>query len=130
VNYPEGIEYIEFIPRTTQAKNISAQGQTSSIPLFNFTPKNYGRIANLSILMNGSISCINVSISNNATTNKVRLFNYTWVDLFGNVTYLQPKSLWMYADYNCTSSSWQLWNPEFSLRACCSGCDICSTELV
>jgi hypothetical protein len=36
--------------------------------------------------------------------------------------------IWMWADYNCTSSTWSKWEPTIYFRACCVDC-ICSEDI-
>jgi hypothetical protein len=52
----------------------------------------------------------------------------TWqVSSYSN-NYLSNTKLWMWADYNCSYSTWRLWQPDLYFKYCCQDC-ICSEDL-
>lgn len=65
-NFPNWVDYLEFIPPTPVSKNVTPYGQTSTIPILNLTNYGYGgRNANMFILLNGTSSCVNLYASTN-----------------------------------------------------------------
>jgi hypothetical protein len=130
-NLPRNINYLEFIPRKSTAYNVTPYGQTPLTPFFNLTMTNYGgKNMNLSIKLSNISNCVNISINTNST----RQANYsnlstTWFNIGTNLAYLNNTKLWLWADYNCNSSSWSLWQPDIYLRGCCIGC-VCSEDLI
>ena len=55
-------------------------------------------------------------------------FKDNWLLSYFNRPYLFNENLWMWADYDCNYTTWNLWEPEFSFRNCCEDC-ICSEEI-
>jgi len=119
-SFPAGTDFLEFIPNTPSSENVSPYSQSDINPIFNITSLAYGnRDFNFSMLMNGTFSCVNLSVANsNFTNNKNLLVNFTWLELQQNVSFLSDFGLWMFADYNCSFSGWRLFNPDLFLRAC------------
>lgn len=66
-NFPRFVDFFEFIPRGSNAKNVPPYGQTRTVPIFNITTLNYGGLADYSIYLNQTISCVNIYASSNST---------------------------------------------------------------
>ena len=50
---------------------------------------------------------------------------YEWKLIGSNTTLYDDFKTWMWADLECTYTTWRLWDPEYNFRACCIDCDIC-----
>ena len=131
--FPSFVNYLEFIPKLFNSKNVTPYGQTNSTSIFNFTTYNYvGKNMNLSIYLNGTSPCINMTWNTNSTrppNTWPYLLNSTWRDINTNLTYLNNTNIWLWEDLNCSYKNWTLWYPQIFLRACCKGC-ICSEDLI
>ncbi len=124
---PRFINWLEFIPSTPTSKNITPSGQTPVIPILNITNYGYGgKNTNLSIYLNETLSCVNLTMS---LTNKSDGFiiNDSWQNLTG-LTYLQTVNISMWADFGCNYANWYLFDPYLYFRQCCFGC-YCGEEL-
>jgi hypothetical protein len=130
-SFPNYVDYLEFIPNSPTSKNVTPYGQTSNTPIFNVTTHNYGnKNMNLSIYLNETNDCINLTIGTTSTKSAgTQLTNGTWTDLLTNRVYLNNSGLWMWADYGCTGADWSWWFPDLYFRGCCYGCDVCSEDL-
>ena len=128
--FPTGVDFFEFIPSTPTSKNVSPYGQTPTMGFFNITNKNFGsENMNFSVYLNESFSCVNLSmaVQGNAS-NATKLNNGTWNTVYSNKAAYTNQSLWLYADFGCNATSWQLWYPEISFRGC-GYSSICSTDV-
>jgi len=130
---PRFIDWLEFIPRFWNSKNVTPYGQTDTTPILNISFYNYGnKNANLSIYLNETDSCVNLTIGINSTKSSgTQLSNGTWTDLLTDREYLNSSGLWMWADYGFTGAqlNWSWWFPNTYIRACCVDC-ICSEDLI
>ncbi len=126
---PNKTNYFEFIPATNKAKNVSPYGQGSQ-PILNITGYNYASPPfNVSIMINESDSCVNLSVaSKNNVSQSVYLNPNVWNNVLSNMTYLTHKGVWMWAHYNCTSSVWRLWQPSLYFRTCANN-SVCDTAV-
>jgi len=128
--FPNFINYLEFIPRSATAKNVTPYGQSSSNPIFNITNYGYGGIeSNFSVYLNETYSCVNLTLSTTNNKSDGFLLNATWKDYVTNFDYLETQGLWMWADYGCNYTTWKLWEPDLSFRNCCESCT-CSGGLI
>ena len=52
------------------------------------------------------------------------LLNESFVDL-GNLSYLENATIFMWADFNCSFNTWNLFEPQYYFRQCVVGgtCD-------
>ena len=130
-SFPAGIKYLEFIPKRPTDKNVSPYGQSARKPIFNFTTENYGgRNMNLTILLNETYSCVNISLStDSAKANSTLLGNATWLQIGSNMSIENNAVVWLWADYDCnrTDTGWAFWEPNIFFRGCCYGC-ICDED--
>ena len=128
---PSNVNYLEFIPKSSTAKNVTPYGQTNSIPILNISFLNYGgRNSTLGIYLNETNSCVNLTIGTNSNkSNGIQLTNNTWTNLLENRQYLNYSGLWMWSDYNCSYSYWNWWSPDIYFRNCAYGVDYCSEDL-
>lgn len=127
--FPTFIEYLEFIPKTPWTSGVYPYGQTPSKPILNITNYGYGgKDSNFSVYLNESHECVNLTMSLTNNQSDGFILNDTWTNLF-EFNYLNSSSLWMWADYNCTYSTWKLWQPDLYFRNCAEE-TICSEELV
>lgn len=130
-NLPQYVDFLEFIPKSSISKNVSPYGQNLLTPFFNFTTYNYsGRNVDLSIMINSTNNCINISANTNQNNTNSLILNTDWQNILTNATYNQTKQVWLFADYSCSNNNWSLFQPEIYIRGCCTNCDICSTELI
>jgi hypothetical protein len=115
---------IFFLPKSNSSKNVSAYGQTTTIPLFNITGTNYGgKDFNLSIKINESISCLNLTWSTTSTKPSGNKINTTWQKVFSNIGYLESGSIWIWADLdNCNASDKRILQPKFEMESYCIDC--------
>ena len=132
-NLPRYVNYLEFIPSTPTSKNVTPYGQTSNTPILNLTTYNYGGLMNLSIYLNETHSCVNLTY--NATGSGIpsvawpNLLNATWRDISTDLEYMNNTQIWLFANYNCNYTSWRLWYPQISIRGCQIN-SICSEEAI
>lgn len=128
--FPKYVEYLEFIPRSRDDKNVTPYKQNSFTPIFNITSQSYGaKNFNYSIYINESFSCVNMTANNyfNKTDGDF-LQNSTWVNITEDAAYMSETDIWLWADYDCNFTEWRIWQPLISLRACCTDCDVCSNN--
>ncbi len=126
---PSYVDYLEFIPSSPIAKNITPFGQSFSRPILNLTNYGYGgKNINLSIYLSDTLSCVNLTMS--LTQNKTDGYwiNESWVELNSNISYLTTTNISMWADYDCSYTTWRLFNPSLYFRQCCDDC-FCSEDL-
>ena len=128
---PRNIQYLEFAPRTSKSTGVSPKGQTSTTPILNISNLNYNSLdSDYYILNNDTDGCVDLYASTNASDKTQIKLNTSWQVINTGQEYDTNYGIWLYADYNCTGSSWRLFNPELYLRACCDGCDLCSEALI
>lgn len=65
--FPQFVNYLEFIPKTPTAKNVTPHGQTPSKPILNATTYNYGGLADYSVHINETYSCVDLYLSTNGS---------------------------------------------------------------
>ncbi len=131
---PNFIEHLEFIPLSPTSKNVQPFGQvaTTNKSILNLTNYGYGGVsANLSVWLNytGNITCVNLTMG--LTNNKSQgvLLGQNWSYLT-NLDYLETTPIYLWADYQCSYSTWRLFDPQIYWRQCYSGAEVCSEELV
>jgi len=122
-SFPYRVNYLEFIPKSSNSKNVTPYGQTSLTPIFNITMTNYGgRNANLSIYLNESMSCVNLSASTQGNVNNIFYSDYSCYQETANVSTIcgglnngsySPQSNYLYINYSkpsyaLNSSLWQV----------------------
>ena len=126
---PSYIDYLEFIPKSSTAKNVTPYGQSSSRPILNITSSGFGgKASNFSVYLNETYSCVNLTMSTTDNKSAGFLLNATWRDYFTNFSYGESQGLWMWADYGCNYTTWKLWEPDIHFRNCCEDC-ICSEDI-
>jgi hypothetical protein len=123
------ISYLEFIPSSPTSKNVKAYGQTNSTPILNITNYGYGGNANLSVSVDGTYPCINLTISTDNNKSHGYLLNTSWVTLTTNSPYLKKTQIWMWADYGCNYTSWKVYTPDLYFRQCAIN-SFCSEEII
>lgn len=126
---PSNVEWIYFAPNNPTSVNVTPYGQSSTVPIINITNYGYGgENATLSIYQNGTQSCVNTTMS--LTNNKSAgfLLNNSWIELT-NLTYLETTDIYLWADYNCSFNTWNLFEPQYYFRQCVNG-GSCSTDLI
>ena len=121
---PVNYGYLEFIPNTPTDKNVSAFGQLEDLPALNITWLNYDQPANLSIKINETHSCINITASTTYNKSAGYVLNTSYIQIDSNKNFLNNTYLYLWADYACNYSEpyWRWWIPEFLLKAVCSSC--------
>ncbi len=126
---PTGVEWIYFAPTKPTNVNVTPYGQTANVPILNITNFGYGgKNASLSIYQNGTSSCVNTTMSlDNNKTNGV-LLNESFITL-GELSYLENATIFIWADYDCSFDTWNLFEPQYYFRQCVEG-GACSTDLV
>jgi hypothetical protein len=120
--FPKNVYFIEFIPKNSTQKNVSAFGQSSNTPILNITMLNYERNSNLSIKVNYTNSCMNISMNTTWNLGSAMLANNTWNNIILNQPYGTKLNLYLWSHYNCSGSSYGLMNPEIYIRGCCVNC--------
>ena len=127
------ISFLEFIPPSPSSKNVTPFGQSSwpnSKPILNITNYGYGGIdADLSIYLNDTFSCVNLTMS--ITENKTggSIINDSWLNLSLSTSYLETTSIYMWADYDCSFNNFTLWQPYLFFRQCAEGVNFCSEDV-
>ena len=116
---------IFFQPKSYNQSNISAYGQTPTIPLFNITGKSVSNNFNLSVKLNETFTCMNMTISQsyNKSAGLILTSSYTFIS---NMTLRGNLGLWVWVDLvNCNSSVKKYLQPIISFRSCCDVCEVC-----
>jgi len=127
---PANVEWIFFAPKNSTDANVVPYGQTSTIPIMNITNHGYGgRNASLSIYQNGTSSCVNSTLS--LTNDKLAgsLINESWFNLT-NLGYLDTVEIFLWADYNCSYNTWNMFEPQYYFRQCALGVEACSEDII
>ena len=118
---PRFVDYLEFLPGSPTSKNVTPYGQSSNAThgaIFNLTNYGYGgRDANLSIYLNQTLPCVNLTMSLNQNKSSGFLINDSWFNI-QKLSYLETTNFWMWADYDCSYANWTLFNPFISFRQC------------
>lgn len=127
---PNNIEFIEFIPSNSTAKNVTPFGQNNLTPILNLTNLGYGgKNANWSLYVNDTNACISLTLSNTNNKSTGYTVGEYWTEFQNNTNFLSNTSVYLWADYTCTpQSSWTTFNPFLLFRQCVLG-GLCSTEL-
>ena len=126
---PLYVDFLEFIPRRPNSLNVTPYGQTNETPILNLTNYGYGdKNANLSVYLNDTSTCVNLTISTTWNKEDGVQLNNSWNELDSAQLYLNTNNLSMWADYDCDYQNWTLFNPYLYFRQCCDGC-ACSTEV-
>ena len=126
---PVKVDFLEFIPNSPTSLNVTPYGQTNSTPILNLTNYGYGdKNANLSVYLNDTSTCVNLTISTTWNKEDGVQLNNSWNELDSATVYLSTNNLSMWADYDCDYQNWTLFNPYLYFRQCCDGC-ACSTEV-
>ncbi len=124
--FPKYVDFLEFIPDTPTSKNVTPYGQTTT-PIMNITNYGYGgKDINLSVYLNETLSCVNLTMSLTENKSDGFIINNSWQNLI-DLSYLGNTNIFMWADYECSYTSWYLFNPYLYYRQCCKDC-ICSEE--
>ena len=115
---------IFFMPKTNSSGNVTPFGQTTSIPLINLTGTNYGDQMNLSIKVNESFDCINISWNSTGSTKpSSQKLNSSYQLLSSNFDYLDNLQIWFWADLdNCNASEKRILNPKLNIQSYCVDC--------
>ncbi len=119
------VEDIFFLPRTNSSKNVSAYGQTNTIPLFNITTTNYGgKDLNLSIRINESFSCLGLKWNHSSTIPATgNSINTTYQEIQNSLNYMSNQKLWVWADLtNCNASEDRILTPDLKIESYCIDC--------
>jgi len=114
-----------FLPRTKSSKNVSAYGQTSTTPIYNLSFVNYGGMdANLSIKVNETFSCMNMTWSTTSTKpGSGNIITDTWSKITSALGFGNDQSIFIWADLeNCNASDQRILNPTLDIEAYCEEC--------
>jgi len=117
---PVNYGYLEFIPNSPTDKNVTAYGQTEAKPALNISWLNYDQPANLSMKINETHPCINITVSTTYNKSAGYVLNTSYIQLDSNKNLTNNTYLYLWADYSCnyTDPYWRYWLPEFLLKAC------------
>ena len=115
---------IFFLPRTNSSKNVSAYGQTSTIPLINITTQNYGgKNMNISVRINESFSCINISWNLTNEKSPINKLNTSWQEIASNLELFNNTKIWFWADLEqCDPSDKRILRPLIEFESYCEDC--------
>ena len=78
--------------------------------------------------------CVNITISNTSNKSDGALLTdfdtnqNTWNYVYAENDYLENFYLWLWADYDCSYTTWQLWEPTYYFKACCEDCGVCDLD--
>ena len=124
---PRHVDFLEFIPRNALSKNVTPFGQITATPILNITSQGYHPLTtNLSLKVNETINCINITVSTDSSKANGSMIGLNWTELRTNIPYLGNTKIWMWADYACsTNQNWTLYEPSFYFRSCANS-TICS----
>jgi len=121
-NFVPDVNYLEFIPIKPTSKNVSAFGQSSSTPILNVTNYGYGgKNTTLSVYLNYTVNCVNLTLSTTSDKTSGILLNDSWQNIT-NLDYLDTLNIWMWADFECNYTNWQPYIPDLYFRQCCEDC--------
>lgn len=119
---PQLLQYLEFIPGSSNSKNVTPYGQTAIAPILNITNQAYANQWNFSMMANESHACVNITVSTSYNKSLGQLLTANvWRNLYTNNTYPNQTGVWMWADLGCNYSSWSSWNPNYYFKACAVG---------
>lgn len=127
---PANINFIEFIPTGPTAKNVTPFGQTSTKSILNLTNLGYGGVeTNLSIYLNSTLACVDLTLSTTSNKTQGFIINSSWNQIRGNFTYLNYTNISLWADYSCSFGNYTLFQPFIFFRQCPENVDFCSEAL-
>ena len=119
---------IFFLPRTNSSKNVSAHGQTTTIPIFNITATNYGGVnLNFSLKVNETFSCMDITWNATGSGKPAgQIINTSLQEVASDIGYLSNTQIWLWADLdNCNASQSRILTPSIFIDSCCIGCEVC-----
>ena len=120
-------EFLEFIPSGNTAKNVTPFGNN---PVLNITNLGYSRNADLSIYLNETNSCINVTLSQTTDKNDGFIINGSWQNITLNSKYLNYTNISLWVDYACANQQNRtLFLPFIHFRQCATQ-SLCSEDLI
>ena len=127
---PTNVDWLVFTPFNPNDTDVTPYGQSSSVPILNITNYGYGgKVANLSVYVNDSLDCVNLTMSTDNNKSNGNMVNESWITLDSDLDYLETVDIYMWADYACSYNNWTNFNPYIYLRQCANG-TVCSTEVV
>jgi hypothetical protein len=113
-----------WLPLTNSSKNVSAYGQTSTVPEYNITGRNYGKNFNLTFRINQTLSaCMNMTMGPNATS--YIPVNTTRQVVLTNISVNQTAGIWLRLNLNNCSSGQSYRNIFTEIKTCCIDCMAC-----
>lgn len=122
---PRLYKYMDFVPETSNSKNVTPMGQTALIPIHNITALGEGNYS-MDIrarLYSGGNACLSLYASRTNATAKQ--FNYTntsvWYYFSNNTAYNEYIGLWYIADLNHCSGMYLI-SPQFYYESKCTDC--------
>ncbi|KKM65932.1 hypothetical protein LCGC14_1486340, partial [marine sediment metagenome] len=130
---PKFVNFLEFIPQTPSEQNVTPFGQSSwpnSKQILNITNLGYGgRDSHLSVYLNETLSCVNLTMSTTENKTGGSIINASWLNLSLNTSYLEATNIYMWADYSCSFNNFTLFQPFIFFRQCAEGINFCSEDI-
>lgn len=114
-----------FVPASVNDTNVTPWGQTSTVPIYNITSfarRNFTTALN----MNETISCLNITASNDSTKDNGTVLNTTYQQINTNISTNQSFGVWMWEDLDqCNATAYRKFVIRINTLACCSRCYPC-----
>jgi len=124
VTLPRLIENIDYMPLTSNSKNVTPFGQTSSIPIMNISSLSTHRADYAIRFDTQPNSCINETISNTSSKNDGGLLTET-LTRYLTLDSLDSNGLWLWRDYFSCTAGGTYPDITYNISACCSDCVSC-----
>jgi len=77
-----------------------------------------------------NLTCVNMTANYTSTKSPSYIPYNTWTLFKENTVMDENIPLWMYADYNCSYSTWRYFQPTLYVRFCKDNTDVCSEDLI
>ena len=125
--YPNYTDVIMFAPENTSDKNVTPFGQTNDIPIWNVTSLAYDSNFNVSIWVNETQSCRNVTIANTSNTTGGVYLNTTPYQIKTNISVFSTvvsnsTGIWMWENLNNCDWTTAIKEVTYYISAVCLSC--------
>jgi len=119
---PTRVLWWTVYPKSYNQTNVTPYGQNDTTPIWYINGSNYKTGFDLSLRLNETLSCINITASNTSTKG-TNVLTTSYTKLVNNIGVYGNASIWEWVDLNmCNSTGLRFWNPTGYFDATCTGC--------
>ena len=120
---PTDVSHWVVYPKSYTQENVTPYGQDDDTPIWYINGSNYKMAFNISYRLNETLSCINITASNDSAKANGSIMNTTYQDISMEIGVFGNASIWQWIDLNaCNASGLRFWDPTGYFQAVCSEC--------